>query len=179
MATMLIPWICFWIAVSINSAIGSLVTLGVCALMPLIMRKHKFVIWDELSIATVAVLSVVANLTGKGHIITNIGYVIFGLFWLCSCFSKEPLCAAYVKYNFGGESALKNPLFMKPNYILAACWGVIYLLTAVWTFFLGKSGNVLLIPIINNLVPICMGIFTSWFSRWYPAWKASGGKSAR
>lgn len=175
MATMLIPWITFWIAVSINSAIGSIVSLCVCAFMPFIMRKHLFIKWDRLSISAVAILSVIANITGKGHIITNIGYVVFGLFWLGSCFSKEPLCAAYVKYSYGGENALKNPLFMRPNYILAACWGVIYLLTAVWTFFLGRAGLVILIPVINNTVPIIMLIFTRWFSKWYPAWKAKGG----
>lgn len=176
MATMLIPWITFWIAVSVNCAIGSVVTLCVCAFMPLIMRKHRIIKWDRLSFAAVALLCVIANITGKGHLITDLGYVVFGLFWILSCFSKEPLCAAYVKYSYGGESALKNPLFMKPNYILAACWGVIYLLTAVWTFFLGRAGLGLLIPIINNIVPIIMGIFTKWFSTWYPAWKARGGR---
>ena len=29
-----------------------------------------------------------------------------------------------MKYNYGGEAAHKNPLFMKTNYILAAAWGV-------------------------------------------------------
>ena len=50
---------------------------------------------------------------------------MFGLFWLVSCLTKEPLCATYVKYNYGGEAAHKNPLFMKTNYILAAAWGSI------------------------------------------------------
>lgn len=174
MTTMLIPWISFWIAVSINSAKGSLICLGICALVPLLMCRHRLIIWDYLSIAVVAILSIIANITAKGHLITNIGYLIFGIFWLASCFSKEPLSAAYVKYSYGGESALKNPLFMKPNYILSACWGIIYLLTAVWTFFLGRAGLFFWIPIINNTVPIVMLIFTRWFSAWYPAHKASG-----
>ena len=174
MTTMLIPWIAFWICVSLNSVIGPLISLGVCALVPLIMRKHRFVIWDELSLAGVAVLSVIAGITGKGPLVANAGYIVFGLFWLVSCFTKEPLCAAYVKYSYGGERALKNPLFMKPNYILAACWGVLYLLTAVWTYLLGNAGHAFLIPVINNIVPIVMGIFTGWFARWYPARKAAG-----
>ena len=37
MTTMLIPWITFWIAVAINPVIGSLITLGVVAALPLIM----------------------------------------------------------------------------------------------------------------------------------------------
>ena len=174
MATMLIPWITFWISVSINCKIGSLISLAVCALTPLIMRKHRLILWDRLSFAAVAILCVIANLTGKGHIIADAGYVVFGLFWLCSCLTKEPLCAAYVKYGYGGEKALQNPLFMKPNYIIACCWGIIYLLTAVWTFFLGRAGLTLLIPIINNIVPFVMGIFTAWFTKWYPAKMARG-----
>ena len=174
MSTMLIPWITFWIAVSINPAVGAVITLAVCGLVPLIMRKHEFTKWDRLSIAAVAVLAAAANLTGNGNLTTNLGYLIFGLFWLGSCLTKEPLCAAYVKYNYGGEAAHRNPLFMRTNYILAAMWGVLYILVALWTFLLRKAGlgNVLLV--INNLVPVVMGIFTVWFQKWYPAWKAAG-----
>ena len=148
--------------------------MAVCALVPFIMRKRRLVIWDQLSMAAVAVLSAAANLTGNGELATNAGYLIFGLFWLASCFTKEPLSAAYVKYNYGGDKADKNPLFMNANYILAACWGALYVLTAVWTFFLRKAGFGNILLVINNLVPVVMGIFTGWFIKWYPAWKASG-----
>lgn len=174
MMTLLIPWITFWVAVSIDASIGSLITLGVAALMPLIMRKRQLVIWDHLSFAMIAVLSIMANLTQNGDLTTNLGYLGFGLLWLGSCFTREPLCAAYVKYSYGGERARKNPIFMRANYILAAAWGSLYLLTALWTFVLRRYGFGSLLLIINNLVPIGMGIFTSWFQRWYPAWVASG-----
>lgn len=174
MLSMLIPWIAFWVAVSIQPGIGSIITLVICALVPLIMRKHRLVLWDQLSIAAVAVLSGIAAVTGDGQLTTNAGYLVFGLFWLVSCLTKEPLCAAYVKYNYGGDKALKNPLFMNANYILAACWGALYVLTAVWTWFLRKAGLGTALIIINNLVPVVMGLFTAWFEKWYPAWKARG-----
>ena len=174
MMTMLIPWITFWIAVSINPEVGSMITLLVIATIPFIMRKHNFVIWDQLSMAAVALLSVAANITGNGALPTNIGYLIFGLFWLLSCLTKEPLCATYVKYNYGGESAHQNPLFMKTNYILAAAWGVLYVLTAVWTFLLRKVGFGNTLILVNNLIPILMGLFTAWFQKWYPARMARG-----
>ncbi len=174
MMTLLIPWITFWIAVSIDASIGSLITLGVAALMPLIMRKRRIVIWDHLSFAMIAALSIMANLTQNGDLTTNLGYLGFGLLWLGSCFTPEPLCAAYVKYSYGGERAKKNPIFMRTNYILAAAWGGLYLLTALWTFVLRRYGFGSLLLIINNLVPAGMGFFTSWFQRWYPAWVASG-----
>ena len=174
---MLIPWITFWVAVSINSEIGSIIAMAMCALIPLLMRKHKLVLWDQLSIAAVACLSAIAAITGEGKLVTNAGYLVFGLFWLVSCFTKEPLCAAYVKYNYGGDKALNNPLFMNANYILAACWGALYICTAAWTFLLGRAGLGNVLIIINNLVPIAMGLFTAWFEKWYPAWKARGKRS--
>ena len=174
MMTMLVPWITFWIAVSIHPEIGAVITLLVIATIPFIMRKHNFVIWDQLSMAAVALLSAAANITGNGALPTNIGYLVFGLFWLFSCLTKEPLCATYVKYNYGGESAHQNPLFMKTNYILAAAWGMLYVLTAVWTFLLRKIefGNTLIL--VNNLIPVLMGLFTAWFQKWYPARMARG-----
>lgn len=174
MTTMLIPWITFWIAVSIHPKVGAVITLLVVATVPFIMRKHKFVIWDQLSMAAVAILSAAANITGNGVLPTNIGYLVFGLFWLLSCLTKEPLCAAYVKYNYGGENAHQNPLFMKTNYILATAWGTLYVLTAIWTFLFKKAGFGNVLILVNNLIPILMGLFTAWFEKWYPARMARG-----
>ena len=174
MMTMLIPWITFWLAVSIHPEVGAVITLLVVATVPLIMRNRKVVIWDQLSMAAVAILSAAANITGNGVLLTNIGYLVFGLFWLLSCLTKEPLCTAYVKYNYGGESAHRNPLFMKTNYILAAAWGVLYVLTAIWTFLLKKAGLGSVLILVNNLIPVLMGLFTAWFQKWYPAQMARG-----
>ena len=79
-------------------------------------------------------------------------------------------------HNYGGEAAHKNPLFMKTNYILAAAWGVLYVLTAVWTFLLKKAGVGAALIVVNNLMPVLMGIFTGWFEKWYPARLARGSK---
>lgn len=174
MAAMLIPWITFWVAVSINPAPGAVIALTVAAAIPLLMRNHKLVIWDRLSIFAVAFLSAAANITGNGDIPTNAGYLIFGLFWLISCLTKEPLCAEYVKYSYGGESARQNPLFMRTNYILAAAWGLLYVLTAAWTFLFRSAGIANAIIIVNNLIPVLMGLFTLWFQKWYPARMARG-----
>lgn len=176
MASMLAMWITFWVAVSINSHIGALITLAVCALIPLITAKRKSCIYDKLSMSAVSLLSIFALAFSNGTLAANIGYLIFGLMWLCSCFTKEPLCAAYVKYNYGGDDALNNPIFMKSNYILAAAWGVLYIATAAWTFFLAKTPLAPFLPIINNIMPVIMGIFTVWFEKWYPSHVAKGGK---
>ena len=176
MVTMLIPWITLWVAVAINAELGAVITLLVCALLPLVMRRHAFVLWDELSIGAVGALSFAAYLTGRGDLATNIGYLCFGLMWLGSCLTKEPLCAAYVKYNYHGDDALNNPIFMKTNYILAAAWGVLYILETVWTWLFHSAGLGIWVMIINNANPVFMGIFTAWFEKWYPAYVAGGGR---
>ena len=176
MITMLLPWITFWTATSFDSQVGAMIVLLVTALMPLIMRNFKFTIWDRISFALVGALSAGIFMSGNGdsNLIVNLGYLAFGLMWLASCLTKEPLCAAYVKYSYGGDSAYNNPLFMKTNYILAACWGAMYVLTAIWSWFAVHNGVGGILVIVNNLVPIGMGLFTAWFQKWYPAKMASG-----
>lgn len=174
MAAMLIAWITFWIAVSMETEIGAVITLTVVAMLPIIMKKHELVIWDYLSVGAVSALSLLAYFTENGNLATNMGYLIFGCFWIFSCFIKNPLSATYVKGNYGGDKALRNPIFIKTNYILSAAWGVLYILTAIWTFFLRRAGLGGILILINNLVPALMGIFTVWFEKWYPSWKASG-----
>ena len=105
---------------------------------------------------------------------TSIGYLLFGLIWILSCIFKEPLTATYVKYQYGGDRACRNLLFMKTNYILTYCWGVLYVLTAIWTWILQSDGLGYLSLIINFVIPAGMGIFTLWFQKWYPAYVASG-----
>ena len=176
MITMLLPWIVFWTATSFNPQIGAMVSLLIITLMPLIMRNVKFTIWDRISFALVGALSVGIFMGGNGdvNLIVDLGYLTFGLMWLVSCIIKDPLCAAYVKYGYGGDVAYNNPLFMKTNYILSACWGAMYVLTAIWSWLAVQNGVGSILVVVNNLVPICMGIFTAWFQRWYPARMASG-----
>lgn len=176
MTTMLIAFITFFVAVSIDATTGAYITLGVSACIPLIMSRHMLIIYDKLAIAIVSLLSVLSLVTGQGALVVNIGYLLFGLMWLLSCVTKEPLCACYVKYNYNGEDALNNPIFMKTNYILAIAWGVLYVLTAIWTYVLNGTVLAGYLPIINNIMPILLGIFTGWFQNWYPAYVARGGR---
>ena len=176
MGSMLVLWIAFWIAVSINATAGSVVTLAVTALVLVytsVVRSRRLVRWDRISCAMVTALSLVAYFTGQGSMATTAGYLAFGLMWLLSCCAKEDLCATYVKYDYGGNKALNNPLFTKTTRILTMAWGVLYVATAVWTFFLRQAGVGNVVVIVNNVVPVGMGIFTTWFQRWYPAHLAS------
>ena len=73
-----------------------------------------------------------------------------------------------------GDEALKNPIFMKTNYILAAAWGVLYVLIAICSFLLAGTFFTDYSQIIIYVLTGVMGIFTVWFEKWYPAKVARG-----
>ena len=151
-----------------------MIVLSICVALPLVEFKRKMTVYDAITLCTVGLLSVAAQVVGHTDIWVIIGYLGFGLMWLLSCFTKEPLCAAYVKYNYNGEDALQNPIFMKANYILAAAWGILYIIISIVSFFLYRNHLQNVSMIVNNVAPIIMGIFTAWFERWYPASVAAG-----
>ncbi len=70
---------------------------------------------------------------------------------------------------YNGEEALENPIFMRTNRILTLLWGVLYLITPVWTYFLIGTGMGVWTGAVNSVLPALMGIFTQWFQKWYPA----------
>lgn len=174
MSTMLVAWITFWVAVSINSHSGSIITITVCALIPLLFAKREINIYDRISLAVVGSLAAFAGITNLANIALVAGYFSFGLMWLISCAVKYPLCASYVKYSFGGDKALTNPIFMKTNYILAIGWGLLYVGIGCWSGVLLSMDKVLMLQILNNSLTTVMGIFTGWFQNWYPKHMMSG-----
>ena len=101
--------------------------------------------------------------------ILPLSYLCFGLMWVISCFTKVPLTAHYSANDYNGEKAFNNPLFMKTNQILTIMWGILYVFTSVMTYFIMKTEFSSYLGIINNILPILMGIFTAWFQKWYPA----------
>ena len=173
MQNMLFAWIALWVAVSVEPRMGALITLAVCSLLPLITERYELCRYDRLSFALVAGLAVYAVVTGNGFVAVNAGYLVFGLLWLGSCLTKEPLCAAYVKYSYG-KDALQNPIFMRTNYILAAAWGLVYVVIAIVSYYLSGKVPALALSIVVQAMPILMGLFTAWFQNWYPARVAAG-----
>ena len=168
MSAMLIAWITFWVAVSIDVFIGSIISIVVCSLIPLAFAGREQNIFDRITLAVVGALSAFAAMTGMANAALVAGYLGFGLMWLISCLVKYPLCASYVMYNYGGKQALKNPIFMKTNYILALGWGILYIAIGTWSGFLLLNNQVIFLQILNNTLTSLMAIFTGWFQNWYP-----------
>ena len=174
MQIMLIPWMAFWISVGINSKIGSFVSIGVCAWVPLLFYHNKKTLYDILSAAFVSGFSIAVLLGASVRAVLPLSYLTFGVMWTLTCFCKIPLTAHYSMNGYNGEDALKNPLFMKTNRILTLMWGILYLATPVWTYFIMGTQMKSYIGAVNSILPILMGIFTVWFEKWYPAKIARG-----
>lgn len=174
MNILLLPWITFWVAAPIGGLHGALVTAAVIGLLPLVFYKYRKTIYDHLStlLVTACAIAVVWGL--EQGIAVPVSYLLFGLMWTVSCFLKIPLTAHYSMNDYGGEGAMNNPLFLKTNRILTACWGVLYLLSAIWTYFLMATPIAGWTGAINSVLPMLMGIFTVWFQKWYPAKVARG-----
>lgn len=175
MKIMLIPWIVLWIAPAIHKQIGCLVTVSVCALVSLIFYRNKKTIYDVISNGFVTGFAV-AILAGAPEVwALPLSYLFFALMWLISCFGKISLTANYSMNSYGGANALQNSLFLKTNRILTMLWGILYLFTSVFTWYLMQTSLSSFVGLINSVVPVFMGIFTVWFQKWYPA-KVAGGK---
>lgn len=174
MMLVLLPWIVFWVAVSFNSYVGSLISIAACIATSLIFFKNKKTIYDVISSGAVILCALAVICLENKDSIMPLSYLGFGLMWTASCFTKIPLTAHYSANDYNGESALLNPLFIKTNRILTAMWGILYIVTAVMTYFIMQTGFAPYLAIINNILPIFMGIFTGWFQKWYPAKVARG-----
>ena len=94
--------------------------------------------------------------------------------WTATCFCRLPLTAHYSMNAYEGEKALSNPLFLKTNRILTLLWGVLYLITPLWTYAILGTDIGSWIGAINSILPLLLGMFTAWFQKWYPAKVARG-----
>ena len=169
MAVLLFPWIAVWVAAAVNPVVGGVAGIIAAAFVPLARIFFKTVIYEEISVPVVAGLSLAAILGAGAGVIIPASYGLFGLIWAGSSFAKTPLTACYSANGYGGDRAFENPLFMQTNRIITAIWGVLYLLTSIWTYYLMKAQAIAAIALVNFSAPILAGIFTGWFQKWYPA----------
>lgn len=175
MNRLLIPWITFWVAAAIDGYVGALVSIAVCAMMDLIFYRNKRTIYDVLSQLGVAFFAILLLTGVPVRAVVPLAYLGFGLMWKLSCLTKIPLTAHYSMNDYNGERALHNPLFMKTNRILTLAWGILYLVTPIWTYMIMGTSVASLTGAINSVLPALMGAFTGWFQKWYPAKVARGG----
>lgn len=174
MNILLIPWIAFWVAAPIDGQIGALISIAACIAMPLFFFHNKKTVYDALTGVLVTGLSFLLLLNIQPRLVLPLSYLCFGILWAVSCLLRIPLTAYYSLNGYGGEKALDNPLFMRTNRILTLLWGILYLITPIWTWLLMGTTISSLTGLINSVLPALMGLFTAWFQKWYPANYARG-----
>ncbi|MCM1988974.1 NAD(P)H-dependent oxidoreductase [Oceanirhabdus seepicola] len=175
MSLFLLPWIVQWLTFPINLKIGGAISIIVCSFVFFLSNKIKTTKYERISTVIISTLGVSA-LLGYGSAVTLpcLSYLIFGGMWLISSTHKIPLTAHYSCNSYNGEEAFDNPLFIKTNRILTFVWGLLYLIVSIFSYFLMKSNMASFTGLINSIIPAIMGVFTAWFSRWYPAKVAKG-----
>lgn len=174
LALLIMPWFVIWLLLAIHPIAGGIAGICIAACMHFANFKWQLTVYDFISCLCVPVFSLLALLNFKIQIIVPLSYLCFGVMWLLSCFTPIPLTAHYSKEDYNGDDALQNPLFMRTNLILTICWGVLYLITTIWTYFIMGSSMPYLAAIVNTICPFILGAFTKWFEKWYPAKIARG-----
>ena len=174
MLLLLIPWIVFWVAASIDSFWGSLLSMAICVLLPVLMYRTKATRYDQISSLGVGTCSIALLAGASPILVIPASYFLFGIIWTVSCFANVPLTAHYSKNSYNGDAALRNPIFMRTNRILTAAWGILYLVTSIWTYFIMQTDAASFVGAINSVLPAFMGVFTAWFQKWYPRHIARG-----
>jgi len=173
MKLLLYPWILIWIMIGINpkyaGIIGILSSIGILGFF---QERFKLTIYDRLTGVLVSGLGMLLLLKVNFILIMLLSYFLFGLMWSLSCLTKKSLTAYYSGDNGKLE---KNPIFLKTNTILTLVWGILYLITPLWTYYLITfPTTVKYTGLINSILPLFMMRFTNWFKVWYPKKVMSG-----
>lgn len=169
MLLLLIPWMMMRFLLSVDPFYGATLGIVLCSILPFFYLIYTMTIFDYISISSVLIMCLLSIVGIDSHLLVSTSYLIFGLMWLMTIFLKVPITAYYSMNNYGYKTALKNLLFLRTNRVLSACWGVLYILIAIQSYFS--------LPLwMNNFdifSVIFMGIFTIWFIKWYPKYYAS------
>lgn len=174
MNILLIPWIVFWVAAPIDGQIGAYISIAACTAVPLLFFHNRKTVYDALTGVLVTGLSFLLLSGTSARAVLPLSYLCFGIVWSVSCLFRIPLTACYSMNDYNGEKAFGNPLFVRTNRILTLLWGILYLVTPVWTWILMGTRLSSLTGLINSALPALMGLFTAWFQKWYPAKVARG-----
>ncbi len=174
MIVMLAPWIVLWITSGMAPVPASLLTLATTSLLPLVFYRTRKTIYDIVSASVVSLLCIAMAAGVAPLCVIPLSYFAFGAMWSVSALLKIPLSAWYSMNDYGGEAAFDNPIFLKTNRILSLAWGILYVLTPIWTYFMMQTKAGSYTGLINSILPAFLGLFTAWFQKWYPAKVAKG-----
>jgi len=174
MLMLLIPWISLWILLPMQANMAGIVAIALCVSLPILGKRIKSTIYEQWGYLLASLVAIGALIGQDIVLLVLLSYFLFGSLWLASTFTKIPLTAYYSSASLNGDEAYSNPLFIKTNWILTLMWGILYILSAILSYFLMNSSLADYTGLINYAIPSGMGLFTAWFAKWYPAKVARG-----
>jgi hypothetical protein len=95
--------------------------------------QYRTTIYECISGLLVSIIGILALIGIPTYILVPVSYLLFGLMWSTTIFLKAPL---------------------------TACWGALYLVTPIWTYFLLMAKDPFILVIINTITPALHGLFT-------------------
>jgi len=177
MSISFIPWIISWVFIESKPVIASLIPLIVSFVILLLKKRVKAVTYfEKMNMIYFLGLSIFVYFYGME--ITAFGsalnYFSIAAIWAVSIFGNVSLTADYSIYS-EGKNLIGNPLFDLTNEILSFFWAAVFVLQGfikMWldTRDLGRFAPAVYLLLIGALW------FTKFFSTWYPAYLAKGGK---
>lgn len=174
MILFLLPFLALWILLPLDKQIGAIAGIAAAGVVPILHFWWKPTPYERIGAFAVTLIGLYVIISGGAAWHIALPSFTFGVLWLVSSFLKIPLSAYYSSKEYGGEAAYENPLFIRTNRILTAMWGVANLLLAIAALFIKGTSIEPFWGLLSNLPTILLGLFTVWFSKWYPAKVARG-----
>ena len=168
MKVLLSPVIAFWIGVPISEYWGGVVAAAIALVVLVLLYKYKFTVFDFITSGLIFILSLICIYAGMSGFILPVSYLAFGALWGISCVTAVPL-TAYYSVNDYTEDYFNNPIFIRTNRILTLSWAVSYFVVGAIKYYIINSDIKIYSGAIPTLLFIAMGLYTSWFIKYYPA----------
>lgn len=174
MLLLLLPFIAMWTLMPFNYILGGAAGILAGGFISILHLWFKPTPYERIGAFSVTLAGLIVIVTGGADWQLSIPFFASGLLWLASSFLRIPVTAYYSCNDYGGEKAWEIPLFIRTNRILTVMWSIAYLLWGVVELFAVNTQKMLIFEISVWIVTGLLGLFTAWFSKWYPA-KIAGG----
>ena len=166
-----IPWYVFWLTSNKNTAASAYVPLFLSILV--FFYRKAYIEVTSFDMGNIAFFATIFcwQLFDKTSYISYagiIGSIGLAVIWCSSLMTDTPTTAWYSKWNYSEDIATSS-VFIKINQILTSFWVIIYLLQALARIVIPNS-MVLAKNVFVYGILIIAGLFTSWFSNWYPVY---------
>lgn len=174
MLLLLLPFLAMWILMPFDYILGGAAGILASGIVTILHFWWKPTPYERIGTFATTLIGLFTIVTGGAAWQVSLPSFASGILWLTSAFLKIPLTAYYSCKDYGGESAYGNPIFMRTNRILTVVWGIAYLLWGIVELFVAGTPGSLIFDISIWAFTAVLGMFTAWFSKWYPTKIARG-----